>query len=102
MPNLKCHKYDCKYNQCTHCSKDLLSISSDAYCNDYIRQEIGDFDNSFEYAYEGPLSLKKDEHQVNCNDIDCLNNNCKSCTASYIRIDRHNNGAKCCQVRENK
>ncbi len=97
MTNLKCHEFNCKFNNCTHCTKDNLLISIDAYCKDYKKRN----DNtSFEFSTEGKLSLKQDIHTINCNKTSCLNNISGECGASYIRIDKFTYGAKCCQVRE--
>lgn len=98
MTNLKCHEYNCRYNNCTHCTKNDLLISNDAYCRDYQKRD--DNERMFEFSNEGCLSLKQDEHLITCNNSSCLNNKGGECAASYIRIDRFINGAKCCQVRE--
>lgn len=101
MTNLKCHEYQCKNNMCSRCVKETLSISNDAYCNDYYRRDKNDEPNcDYEFAYEGPLSLKQDEHMIYCNKTTCLNNINGECSAGYIRIDRLFKGARCCQVRE--
>lgn len=100
MTNLKCHEYQCKYNQCSHCSKNELSISEDAFCKDYHKRTNNDADCNFEFSYEEGMSLKQDEHMIMCNKTSCLNNCSGECGASYIRIDKIHNGARCCQVRE--
>lgn len=101
MPNLKCHEYSCKSNHCSHCSMNSLNVSADAYCNDYRLRDLNESaDVSYEYAYDQAMSLKQDDHHIFCNDHRCINNTSGQCTASYIRIDRKDNGAKCCQVRE--
>ncbi len=100
MTNLKCHEYQCKYNQCSHCSKNELSISEDAFCNDFHKCDKTDANCNFEFSYEDGMSLKHDEHMIMCNKTTCLNNAGGECAAAYIRIDRRNNGARCCQVRE--
>lgn len=99
MTNLKCHEYNCQFNNCSHCTKDDLLISNDAYCKDFKKRD-GNDKNEVEYANEHSLSLKQDIHLINCNNTSCLNNRCEQCGASYIRIDRFPRGAKCCQVRE--
>lgn len=101
MPNLKCHEYTCKSNHCTHCSMNTLSVSSDAFCRDYrLREQESNENTDFEFSYEQGMSLQIDDHRIMCKDVRCINNTSGECTASYIRIDRKDNGAKCCQVRE--
>lgn len=98
MTNLKCHEYKCKHNACSRCVKKNLTISNDAYCNDYVKNENGIGDA--EFAYDGPMSLRQDEHMIYCNKTTCLNNINGECSAGYIRVDCFNGGARCCQVRE--
>ena len=98
MTNLKCHEYSCRFNNCSHCTKDDLLISNDAYCKDFVKRS--ETDNQFEFSNEGRLSLKQDDHLITCNNSSCLNNKGGECAASYIRIDHFVHGAKCCQVRE--
>lgn len=101
MPNLKCHEYGCGHNHCTHCSKGTLSVSRDAYCNDYFRRSDDDKENyDYEFSYEHAMSLSQDEHRIVCSDRACINNASGECAASYIRVDRRDRGARCCQVRE--
>lgn len=78
--------------------KKTLTISNDAYCNDYVKNENGIGD--VEFAYDGPMSLRQDEHMIYCNKTTCLNNMNGECSAGYIRVDCFNGGARCCQVRE--
>ena len=101
MPTLKCHEFTCKSNHCTHCSKESLNISKDALCKDYrLRGENESEDVGFEFSYEKGMSLKVDEHRIMCSDTRCINNVSGECGAAYIRIDRKNGGAYCCQARD--
>ena len=105
MPNLKCHQYSCKSNHCTHCSLPSISVSRDALCENYQRRTINDTENcDFEFSYEQGMSLKQDDHHINCSDTACVNNVSGQCSAGYIRIDKTSDGneAKCCQVRERR
>ena len=40
MPNLKCYKYSCSHNHCSHCEKDRINVSSEAMCEDYVKEAI--------------------------------------------------------------
>lgn len=101
MPNLKCHEYECKNNQCSRCLVPSLKVSEDAICLDYQQRDYVDSKNcAYEYSEEIGTSLKKDDHYISCKARNCLNNANGSCIASYIRIDTSLNSAKCCQFRE--
>ena len=101
MPNIKCHEYQCRNNMCSHCMIETLSVSNDAYCNDYHQRDKTDVQNcDYEFSFEESSSNEEDEHVICCNKTTCLNNNCGECSTNYIMIDSRNSRARCCQVRE--
>lgn len=101
MPNLKCHEYSCKYNNCTHCKLQTLSITQNAICADYEKRPHNQKDAcEYEFGFDKAMSLKQDEHRILCSALACLNNVGGECSASYIRVDTKAGSPYCCQVRK--
>lgn len=101
MPNLKCYKYSCSNNHCSHCQRDNITVTSEAMCDDYVKR-VGKIDQNceFEFAYEQGMSPRQDECHICCEDYACVYNSSGDCSANYIKIDECGEKAKCCQVRE--
>ena len=69
MPNLKCYKYSCVNNHCSHCKLDDISVTKEAMCDDYQKRMNASNQNcDFEFAYERSMSGKQDECNIKCED----------------------------------
>ena len=101
MPNLKCHEYSCKHNNCTHCKLQTLSITQNAICADYEKRMFNKKEDcEYEFGLEKEVSLKQDEQRILCSALACMNNTSGECSASYIRVDTKGENPTCCQVRK--
>ena len=89
MPNLKCNVNDCKFNCCSKCTKNQISIGAwmalkpkDIECQDY-QKGINFF--SEEFAKE--LFQEEKETIISCKATDCIHNSSSVCVAREITVE---------------
>ncbi len=100
MANLRCHTYFCAYNDCTHCNKDEPTVDEDAKCISFmhkVENKAKYYD--YEYAEDRKMSLKNDNHVINCDSCSCMNNFNHSCTANHVRFDTSKDHTVCMNYR---
>lgn len=101
MPNLRCHDYTCIHNHAGCCGKDKIKVSFNARCSSYDFNN-GETKSDMELAEDIANSNCISNNLVSCEDINCKNNDSRTCCLDNLRIDRISNSPQCVNERPKK